>query len=63
MPMIRIDLNNCCCCGHCQFVRMNLQLIKSVDGVDYYEDPRPEDQLYVGKYIAGCPTGAIEQVP
>ena len=46
--MIKIDNSRCCCCGHCQFIRMVLPLFKSENGVDYYEDPsRPEDQKFI----------------
>lgn len=57
--VIRIDNNRCCGCGHCQFIRTVLPLLRSIDGVDYYEDPRPEDQKFVENMIAECWASAI----
>ena len=57
--MIKIDNSLCCCCGHCQFIRMALPLVKSIDSVDYYEDPRPEDRNFVEKIIMECWASAI----
>ena len=61
--MIRIDNDRCCCCGHCQFIRMTLPVVKSVNGVDYFEDPRPEDIPYIQKMVSECWTGALEMDP
>lgn len=57
--VIKIDNNRCCCCGHCQFIRMVLPLVKSIDGVDYYEDPRPEDEKFVENMVMECWANAI----
>ena len=53
--MIKIDNSRCCCCGHCQFIRMVLPLFKSENGVDYDEDPsRPEDQKFIENIALEC---------
>ncbi len=60
--MIRIDNERCCGCGHCQSIRMTLPLVKSVDLVDYHEDPRPEDRDFVEKIMLECWSQAIQFV-
>ena len=51
--MIKINNDLCCGCGHCQFIRFTLPLVKTVGRVDYYEDPRPEDRQICGEYRHG----------
>ena len=57
--MIKIDNERCCGCGHCQFVRMTLPLVRSEESVDFYEDPRPEDRQFVENIIMECWSAAI----
>lgn len=57
--MIKINNNLCCCCGHCQAIRFGLPLIKVVDGIEYHEDPRPEDRKFVENIIMECWSSAI----
>lgn len=57
--MIKINTEQCCCCGACQSIRFTLPLIKSTGGCLYYEDPRPEDRAFVEKVILDCWASAI----
>lgn len=57
--MIKIDNNLCCGCGHCSWIRFGLPLVKTVDGVEYHEDPRPEDRNFVENMIMECWASAI----
>ena len=57
--MIKINNNLCCGCGHCSWIRFGLPLIKTADGVEYHEDPRPEDRSFVENLITECWSSAI----
>ena len=59
--MIKIDNNLCCGCGHCQFIRFTLPLVKTIDDVEYHEDPRPEDRNFVDNIIMECWASAISK--
>ena len=58
--MITINNELCCCCGHCMFIKMNLHLLKTIDRVDYYGGPRPEDVNFVEKIVMDCWASAIK---
>ena len=60
--MIKIKNDQCCCCGACQSLRFSMPVIKTIDGCDYYEDPRPEDREFVSKIMADCWSQAITYV-
>lgn len=57
--MIKINNDLCCGCGHCQFIRFTLPLVKTVEHVDYYEDPRPEDRKFVENIVMECWASAM----
>ena len=57
--MIKINNNLCCGCGHCSWIRFGLPLIKTIDGIEYHEDPRPEDTNFVENLIMECWSSAI----
>lgn len=58
--MICIHNDRCCCCGHCQFIRFSLPLVKTVGDLEYHEDPRPEDMKFVENIAMECQCSAIE---
>ena len=57
--MIKINNDLCCGCGHCQFIRFTLPLVKTVGRVDYYEAPRPEDRKFVENIVMECWASAM----